>query len=189
MQKIVVVGFGSMGALYSDILYSGKVRNGKLLGICTRGHEKTSYITQRYPGVIVYESEEEMFAEAGAIDTVLITSPHKQHQRIASKALMYGLNVLSEKPLCATIDEANQLSKIASESSGRIGVIFNWRFRNIFKIIKDIVDSGQLGHITHAVWIANLWYRTSYYHHLSPWRSTWTGEGGGLALNQMQHIY
>ena len=189
MQRIVVAGFGSMGSLYSDILHSGDIRNGRLYGICTRGNSKTSAIKGRYPDAKVYESEAEMFDDSRSFDALLITSPHKKHFEIASKALSNGLDVLCEKPLCATVSEGCQLLSSASLSSGRIAVMFNWRFRSIFKRVKDIISSGRLGHITHAVWIANLWYRTSYYHHLSPWRSTWEGEGGGLALNQMQHIY
>lgn len=189
MQRIAVIGFGSMGSLYSDILCSRDVRNGMLHGICTRGGDKVSLIRQRYPEATIYESEEELFADSDAYDAVLITTPHKKHFGTAMKALESGLDVLSEKPLCASIGEGLKLADAAGVASGRIAVMLNWRFRDVFRKAKAIVDSGRLGRITHAVWIANFWYRTSYYHHLSPWRSTWEGEGGGLALNQMQHIY
>ena len=68
-------------------------------------------------------------------------------------------------------------------------MIFNWRTRPCYRRIKEIVEEGRLGRISHVIWIANLWYRTPAYHRLGSWRSSWSGEGGGILINQMQHIF
>jgi oxidoreductase domain protein len=49
------------------------------------------------------------------------------------------------------------------------------------------VRGGRLGVPKRLVWIITNWYRTQAYYDSGDWRATWSGEGGGVLLNQAPH--
>ena len=51
----------------------------------------------------------------------------------------------------------------------------------------EIIESGELGEIKRTSWIITNWYRPQYYYDSGAWRATWSGEGGGVLLNQCPH--
>ena len=65
--------------------------------------------------------------------------------------------------------------------------MFNQRTGDLFSKTKEIVESGQLGQMKRSVWIITNWYRTQHYYDSGSWRATWTGEGGGVLVNQAPH--
>ena len=81
------------------------------------------------------------------LDGVSICTYNTQHANVAIYALDHGLNVLLEKPLCVTTEEAIEIVK-AEKRSGKILTIgFQPRGDENMKMIKKIVDSGVLGEI------------------------------------------
>ena len=53
--------------------------------------------------------------------------------------------------------------------------------------MKEMLDAGELGEIKRVNWIVTDWYRTQSYYDSGAWRATWSGEGGGVLLNQCPH--
>lgn len=186
--QVVIIGYGSMGRLYSDMIATGRIPELGLFGICCRNQAYHEEISRSFPGVRIYTSDTQALSDRGSYDAVIITTPHKTHVQIAASAFSNGFHVLCEKPIGVSLKDAKALQAVADATDRRFAMIFNWRTREVYRKAKELISQGALGRISHAVWIANLWYRTAYYHHLNPWRSSWTGEGGGLAINQMQHV-
>lgn len=74
----------------------------------------------------------------------------------------------------------------AQQRSGRVlSVVAQNRFRDDMATLKDIVDSGLLGTISH-VRVDSAWWRGLPYYDLW-WRGTWEKEGGGCTLNHAIH--
>ena len=65
--------------------------------------------------------------------------------------------------------------------------MFNQRTNPLFQKAREIVKSGLLGELKRTVWIVTNWYRTQHYYDSGNWRATWSGEGGGVLLNQAPH--
>ena len=53
--------------------------------------------------------------------------------------------------------------------------------------VKTLLDEGAIGKVQRIFLESTGSFRTQFYHHSSNWRSSWTGEGGGLLINQAQH--
>ena len=51
----------------------------------------------------------------------------------------------------------------------------------------ELVQSGVYGNIRRTNWIITNWYRPQAYYDSGDWRATWSGEGGGVLLNQCPH--
>jgi predicted dehydrogenase len=76
----------------------------------------------------------------------------------------------------------------AAKKSGKVfGVMFNQRTSAIYRKMREMVQGGELGELKRMVWIITDWYRTQFYYDSGDWRATWSGEGGGVLLNQCPH--
>jgi len=66
-------------------------------------------------------------------------------------------------------------------------VMFNQRTLPAYRKIKELITSGELGHIQRINWTATHWFRSRAYYANGGWRGTWKGEGGGVLINQCPH--
>lgn len=95
----------------------------------------------------IYMSDEELLANEKDLDGVSICTYNCQHAACAIHALEAGVNVMLEKPFTVTLDEAVEVMK-AEKKSGKILTIgFQPRMSENMKMIKKIVDSGELGKV------------------------------------------
>ena len=133
-----------------------------------------------------FDSAEEMI-KSGDVDAVVIATPHWQHGELAISGLRAGLHVLCEKPLTVTVEQSDEVLKVARESRGIFAVVHQKRFEPAYLYVKQLLDSGELGSIYRCSMIESAW-RSEAYYRSSPWRGTWKGEGGGVLLNQAPHI-
>ncbi len=99
----------------------------------------------------IYSSYEEM-AEKEAqredkIDFVVITTPNKTHYDIAKTFIEKGFNVVCEKPLCHTVEQAEELSKLAKEKKVLFAVTYSYTGNAMVKQAKKIIEDGEIGDI------------------------------------------
>ncbi len=95
-----------------------------------------------------YASHKELLDdESLALDAVSICTYNRQHAEPAIYALKKGVNVLLEKPFTVTLDEAIEVMKAEKESGKIVSLGFQPRFDENMKMIKKIVESGELGEI------------------------------------------
>ncbi|MDR2687624.1 MAG: Gfo/Idh/MocA family oxidoreductase [Oscillospiraceae bacterium] len=81
------------------------------------------------------------------LDAVSVCTYNCAHRDCAVEAFRHGLNVLLEKPMCVTIEEAGAICKAEKESGKILCVGFQPRFDANMQNIKRIVESGQLGKV------------------------------------------
>jgi len=120
------------------------------------------------------------------MDFVAIGSPSGLHAEQGIAAVRLGLHVLSEKPLDVSIARADSLIAAASESSVKLGVFFQDRFKADLIRVKRWIDDGLLGKPILADARVK-WYRPASYYADSHWRGTLQLDGGGALINQAIH--
>lgn len=98
-------------------------------------------------GVRTYSSHKEMIDNEPDLDAVSVCTYNCQHAPCAIYALEKGLNVLLEKPMCVTVEEAAAIRKAEKASGKVLSIGFQPRFDANMKMIKKIVESGELGKI------------------------------------------
>lgn len=119
-------------------------------------------------------------------DVVVVMTPHPFHASIAIDCLSAGSNVLVEKPIAVQVAEADAMLAASIQHQRLLGVIFQQRFRPQVRAARTFIQSGQLGRIQHVDMTA-VWTRTERYYKSASWRGTWSGEGGGVLMNQAPH--
>ena len=95
-----------------------------------------------------YASHKEMIDDESLhLDAVSICTYNRQHAAPAIYALDHGINVLLEKPFTVTLDEAVEVMKAEKRSGKILSIGFQPRLDENMKMIKKIVQSGELGKI------------------------------------------
>ncbi len=97
-------------------------------------------------GVRLYESHEEML-EKEDLDIVSICTYNSTHAQCTIDALKSGVNVLCEKPMSVTLDEAVAMCRAEKESGKLLSIGIQPRMDKNMQMIKNIVQSGELGDI------------------------------------------
>lgn len=65
--------------------------------------------------------------------------------------------------------------------------MFNQRTMPAHRRLKQLIGSGELGRIRRINWTITDWFRSQPYYDSGDWRASWSGEGGGVLLNQCPH--
>jgi len=104
------------------------------------------------------------------IDAIAVTSPDYCHEEHAVAALEAGKHVFCEKPMTITIAGCDRVLEAWRASGARLMVGFNMRYMNIFRVMKEIIDSGAIGEIK-AVWVRHfVGFGSDFYYH--DWHAT-----------------
>lgn len=181
-----VIGYGNMGTAHCKNVYENKVPQMKLTAICDIEEKRREAAKKDFPDIPVFENAEELY-KSGLCDLVIIAVPHYEHPPLAIKAFEYGLNVITEKPAGVYTKQVIQMNEAAKKSGKLFGIMYNQRTNPIYRKIRSLVNSGELGNIKRISWTITNWYRPQAYHDSCAWRSSWKTEGGGALINQNPH--
>lgn len=187
MLRMGVIGIGNMGTEHCRMISGGMTPEVELTAVADLRHDRRKWAEENLPRTVqVFGSGEELI-EAKCCDAVIIAVPHPVHPAMTVAALQSGLHVLCEKPIAVSTAEAREMVKAAEESGKVFALMFNQRTNGLYKRMKRLLDSGEMGEIKRVNWIITDWYRSQRYYDSGTWRATWAGEGGGVLLNQCPH--
>ena len=185
--KLGILGVGNIGRDHVKRIVEGKCPEIELCAVCDLKQDRLDYARELAGDELpVFKSAEEMM-ESGLIDSVLVSVPHYDHPKFAMMAMEKGLHVLIEKPAGVYTKQVVEMNEYAKKHDVKFGIMMNQRTNCIYRKMREIVQSGELGEIRRTNWIITDWYRSQAYYDSGDWRATWSGEGGGVLLNQCPH--
>ena len=193
--RMALIGTGGMGRKYANLILLGGIPGMELTAMVCRSENAKAWaadtlrtLPEGSKSPRIFDSADSLFAEPDLYDAVLIVTPHKTHPELAKRAFALGKHVLSDKPAAVTAAEAEEMCVKAEENGVLFSLMFQQRFIPKHVRIKAILESGLLGRIRRVLMESTRYFRTEFYHASGTWRSSWAGEGGGLLINQGQHI-
>ncbi len=182
--RLGVIGCGNIGQVH--MANFARVEGLRFTAAATRDAARRDDVRRKY-GVEVFEDGRGLI-ESGLVDAVLIATPHNTHPAFAIAAMKRRLNVLTEKPLAATAQEAQRVEKEHAKHPELVyAAMFQTRCTPLWKRVKQLVGGGEIGKVRRVSWIVTNWFRTQAYYDSGPWRATWRDEGGGVLINQCPH--
>lgn len=181
-----IIGVGNMGNSHITKHLKGEHKELRITAIADINAERLEAAAKKLPGVKAYNSAEELL-DSGEVDAVIIATPHYDHSPIAQYAFSKGVHVLTEKPAGVYAKQVREMNEAAAKTDLVFGIMYNQRTNCLYRKMREIIQSGELGEIKRTSWIITDWYRTQAYYNSGGWRATWAGEGGGVLLNQCPH--
>lgn len=80
-------------------------------------------------------------------DFVAVCTPNVSHKEWTIKALRAGAHVACEKPIAVTLEDAEEMWKVAAEEGKQLFPCQCMRWRNYMQQSKKLVESGELGEV------------------------------------------
>ena len=188
MQKVRlgVIGVGNMGSSHIKNSLEGKMPEIGITAVADIKPDRLEWAKEQLPEVKTFDNASALM-DSGEVDAILIATPHYFHPPYVIEALRKGLHVMSEKPAGVYTKQVREMNEVADKSDKIFGIMFNQRTNCLYRKAHELVHSGKFGEIKRVTWIITDWYRTQAYYNSGGWRATWSGEGGGVLLNQCPH--
>ena len=143
--KIAVIGAGAMGGNHLRVLSDMDDPNAELVAVSDPVEDLLHRATIRYH-IQGYADYREMI-EKHQPNIVVIAVPTSLHFEVASFALSHGVNVLLEKPIANTQDEAQQLIDLAVANGVILAIGHVERFNPAVAALKERLNAGEAGKI------------------------------------------
>lgn len=123
------------------------VKNGRrLYAVGNRTHEKAVAFAEKYGIEKVYDDFNDMFTDPD-VDIIYITTPHNTHIDFMKKAIENKKHILVEKSITLNSDELSEAVELAKKNGVVIGEAMTIYHMPIFKELKKILDSDELGRV------------------------------------------
>lgn len=187
--KLGIIGIGNMGSGHAGNIKNGKCPEIELAAIADINPERLNWAKEQgYAENISYFATAEEMLDSGIINSCLIAVPHYDHTKYAIECMKRGIHVMVEKPAGVYTKQVREMNAEAEKHPEVVfGMMFNQRTNCVYRKLRELVQSGEYGEIRRTNWIITDWYRPQCYYDSGDWRATWSGEGGGVLLNQCPH--
>ncbi len=145
--QVAVVGLGYWGPNLVRNLH--EVPDVEVTAICDTREDALEKVGRRYPAVARTTSYEEVLGDS-SVDAVAIATGVGTHAELASAALTAGKHVFVEKPLAASLVEAEALHEMALRQGLTLMVGHTFLYSPPVNAVRELVRSGALGDIYFA---------------------------------------
>lgn len=133
--RVGVVGVGSLGQHHARIY--AELEEAELVGVVDIREDRRKEIAERYQCAAFGD-----FADLiGKVDAISLAVPTESHAAIGASMLEEGIHVLVEKPICSTLEEADQLIAAAEKGSTLLQVGQTERFNPVVSAVLSLVKA------------------------------------------------
>ena len=147
--RIGIVGLGNI-AQTAHLPSLTKMQDAEVVAVCDLDKARAQFIAEKYGVPRHYGTIEEMLAHETEMSAVHICTPTKTHRDMAIAALEAGKDVLVEKPLARTMQEAVEINAAAKRYHRKLMVGMNNRFRPDAMILKTFIEEKAIGKVFYA---------------------------------------
>jgi len=193
MVSVVLLGIGGMGESYLETLMGefspAEVR---IPAVVEPYPERSEYRFELKKRGIPILSHLSAFYETGqSADLVVICSPIHFHVPQACEALENGSCVLCEKPIGATVQEAQRLIRAKDKAHRWVMIGYQWSFSRAIQALKKDILSGSFGRPIRLKTLC-FWPRDEAYYQRNDWAGKIMDKGNWIldspANNAMAHF-
>lgn len=144
--RVGVVGCGEIArrAHLPALLANQRV---EVVGVCDESPDAASLVGKRFRLECPMYERMEGLLEAGPVDMVDICTPGSTHSELVTQALSANVNVLVEKPPALNPGEAREMVRMADDRGLKLGVVLNYRERDLIRQLRQWIEAGILGRV------------------------------------------
>ena len=185
--RLGIIGVGNMGSAHGTNIVGGRCPDFELRAVADVSPARLEWAREHLGAVECFDNAIAML-DSGKIDACMVCVPHYDHAKYAMECMKRGIHVMVEKPAGVYTKQVREMNAEADRHPDVVfGMMFNQRTNCVYRKMRELVQSGRYGRIRRTNWIITDWYRPQAYYDSGDWRATWSGEGGGVLLNQCPH--
>ncbi len=156
--------------------------NAELVAVMDSNIDAANRVKEKYNAKYAFDNFEELLA-LDEIQAVYIASPVFCHKEQAFAAAKAKKDILIEKPVGLTSEEAIEIADFCKSQGVKLGVGFMMRFHSYHQKMKELVSSGKIGEIVSARAQLTCWYPEME----NCWRQDMKLSGGGAMMDLGVH--
>ena len=141
--RILVIGCGSIGKRHIQVLSEIGAKN---IVACDPSDEQRAAIEAEFPFVKTSEDYLKALSQEN-FDCAFVLTPTATHLEIIENLLNADCHVFVEKPLANSSDGIDKVSALAKEKGLKIMVGFCFRYHEVLRKAKELLDSGLIGRL------------------------------------------
>lgn len=184
-MKYALIGCGRIAANHIKAVISNNLN---LCAVCDVQQDNMKTLLAKYyeeqKDIVQYTNYKELIREQHP-QLVAIATESGAHAEIALYCIKHGVNVIIEKPIAMSIDDADKIIKTGIEYNVKVCVCHQNRFNSAVQELHKALEKGRFGKLSHAS-VNIRWNRNEDYYKQALWRGTWAHDGGAL-MNQCIH--
>lgn len=185
-MKYALIGCGRIAVNHMKAAINNEL---EIVAVCDVIEEKMEELLAKYglekdESIKRYTDYKKMVEEMQP-ELVSIATESGIHAEIALHCIDKGVNLIIEKPMAMSIEDANKIIDLAEEKNVKVSACHQNRFNVAIQKLRKAVESGRFGKLSHGS-IHVRWNRNAGYYEQAPWRGTWEQDGGAL-MNQCIH--
>ena len=182
--KVGLIGGGAVGAVHLEAYTINK--DVQFVALADSDDSAREQLASRF-GISKTFSDHKQLLEDESINLVDICLPHHLHCQVALDSFTAGKDVILEKPIALSLEEADMMIKTAEESKRRFFVALNQRFLPCHQSAKELLDNGEIGKpfLVLGTVIGDEFLRMN---NAADWKGVWDKAGGGVLADTGTHL-
>ena len=145
--KVLLIGAGFIADIHAES-YHRFVPDAELAGVYSRSEERARRFAHKH-GIAHWSTDLEEALARTDCDVVDICAPNHLHARITIAAATAGKHVIIEKPLCLTLEEADEMIAACKTHKRKLMYAEELCFAPKYERVRELVREGALGSIYH----------------------------------------
>lgn len=188
MKKYVIVGTGGRGLTsYAEPMVKEYADCAELCAVCDINGKRAKFASEYLKKDIpAYTDFDQMLIDHKP-DVVIVTTKDCFHEKYIVKALEFGCDVITEKPMTTTDEMCDRILETEKRTGHKVTVTFNCRFEPFFVRLKELLTEGILGDIysVHYEWMLDCSHGADYFRR---WHSI-RENSGSLLIHKSTHHF
>ena len=185
-MKYALIGCGRIAVNHIKAALNNKL---EIVAVCDVIPEKMEALLAKYElksdqSIKRYTDYKEMI-EAEKPELASIATESGIHAEIALHCIDKGVNVIIEKPMAMSMEDADKIIEVAKAKNVKVSACHQNRFNVAIQELRKALEAGRFGKLSHGS-IHVRWNRDHNYYDQASWRGTWAQDGGAL-MNQCIH--
>ena len=185
-MKYALIGCGRIATNHMKAAVNNKL---EIVAVCDVIPEKMEELLAKHElqddtSIKRYEDYKTMIEEEKP-ELVSIATESGIHAEIALYCIEKGVNLIIEKPMAMSIEDADKIIRFSEEKGVKVSACHQNRFNVAIQQLRQAMEAGRFGKLSHGS-INVRWNRNKSYYDQAPWRGTWAQDGGAL-MNQCIH--
>ena len=143
-HKYAIVGCGNIGT-NSHLPGVQRLDNVDVVAVCDIVEEKAKNAAQEFGGEAFINLDEML--EKTKPDIVDVCTRESDHRSVVEKALEAGADVICEKTMADTIENARAMLDAAQRTGKRLAINYNYRWLSNYMVLRQMIQNGDFGDV------------------------------------------
>ena len=144
-NRVLIVGCGGMANKWVE--YALQRPDTEIVGLVDISEDNAKKLAERHGLAAPFFKDVKEGARAVSANLVFDTTIPEVHKTIALAAFEAGCNVMSEKPMAATLEDAQEVAAAAEASGKFYAIMQNRRYLRQIRSYRDLVQEGTIGQV------------------------------------------